>query len=132
MQKQSVILLAFLGLILLCIATIVGLTVWRTQPLRAMQICNNLLQANLLTAQDECTLSRDPTVYLPAMFPPHEVDIDYVTTGMQGFERLRTSRTAYCEDGRPLTVMFYALAGMSYVVDFAFCNIELVNISYSD
>ena len=73
---------------------------------------------------------------MPVMFPPMQADINYVTTGMEGFTMVRESTVPCRLQSGSCTVLTYALyddiLGPSYIVHFHFINDELVNISYSD
>lgn len=121
-------------IILLIIGCIASISVVR-QPYRAEKICQNLLDEKLLDHKSECAISREPRVYIPAMFPIKETTMDRVTKGMKNFPILYRTQLTSCDDGRPFTAINYALIGsafVSYEVNFAFCGDELVNIHYSD
>lgn len=70
------------GICLVILLGIVSYLLWATGL--SQQICDNLLDENMLNSPEQCHISWNRYEFIPAMFPIG-VSQDYVEVGMQGF-----------------------------------------------
>ncbi len=101
------------------------------EPSAPQRICENLVAEGLIERERCFTADIQQTVYIPIYFPIGEVTVDYVSTGMDGFELLSFTQSNNCKSGEELIVAHY-LTGTTDSVYFGFCNNVLVNVTYDD
>lgn len=134
-RKKLKITLWVVGIILVTLVFVC------TQPSRdrkafAKKVCTNLMTAGYINHQSECYFHDQWYYVIRPMFPPEDVDINYVITAMQGYEqisyRTRVSTIADpqdCSSQAEWTEIQYKVIGgiLGYgVVDFTFCDGKLM------
>ena len=128
---KKIIPITLLGSIVVICFGLLLINMWKAGYEDSKHICNNLLNEGLIKTNAECVIARDPKVFLPAMFPIYQTNIDYVKQGMQGFKILDEYNASRCSKEEKFTVILYQLVP-AYSVYFDFCNGILISISYSD
>ena len=58
-----------------------------SSPKAAVRICDNLIEAEFIKSAD-CTTSQIYSEFIPHYFHVNEATFDYVSIGMQGFEKI--------------------------------------------
>ena len=95
-------------------------------PSAPMRICDNLVSEGLIERAD-CTTDKAYTDFMPHYFKPGEATFDYVSVGMQGFERLDFIRI---NEVCPGHVYIEYRTGNTEYVSLRFCENVLVGIGY--
>jgi len=95
-------------------------------PTAPIRICDNLVSEGLIDRAD-CTTDRVYTNFMPHYFKVDEATFDYVSAGMQGFERLGYARNSQVCPGH---IFVEYRTGNTESVSMTFCENILVGISY--
>jgi hypothetical protein len=142
--KKNVLFFISIAVFIICVWEVIIPYTEFGKGLYDDRICRNLINSGYFQGTEDCYFSDRISEVMGKTFPDQSVDIQFVTSAMEGFNQIHTSNFTYdvvtfeiCNPGDLVTVLDYKISGGFFPVDnayqtFYFCEDLLVDKHTSD